>query len=205
MAVTFRVKIDTPRWIEMVREKQYPIAAAAVAALRDVAAISVQEGRADIAAAGPNFRGNWQERLQYRTFDDNDAAGGPSMDAKAVIFHKYGIAGVFEYGATMHGRPLIWIPTTRRGSSANVFGLTSMPTRTKKGQQREIRRSRFLVSATINGQPMLFDKRDKARDRKPVYVGVKQVTVPKKFHITEIVKANWEKLAALFLLHLKDK
>ena len=67
MALGFRVKIDTPQWIKMIREKQYPVAEAAVAALRDVAAMSVQEGRADIAAAGPNFRGNWSEGLQYRS------------------------------------------------------------------------------------------------------------------------------------------
>lgn len=185
MAVGFRVKIDTPKWVKMIREKQYPVAEAAVAALRDVAAMTVQEGRADIAAAGPNFRGNWQERLQYRTFDTTDEAGGPSLKARAVIFHKYGIAGVFEYSATMHGRPLIWIPTTR-----------GAPPASKSGKK--------LTFATVRGTPLAFDANDKNRQRKPLYVGVKQVTVPKTFHVTEIAKANWEKLGALFYLHLKD-
>ena len=184
MAVGFRVKVDTPKWVKMIREKQYPIAEAAVAALRDVAAMSVQEGRADIAAAG-NFKGDWQARLQYRVFDATDESGGPSLNARAVIFHRYGIAGVFEYGATMHGRPLIWIPTTRGAPPARKSG-------------------KRLVSATVRGQPMLFDANDRNRQRKPLYVGVKQVTVPKTFHVTEIAKANWEKLGALFYLHLKD-
>jgi hypothetical protein len=185
MALGFRAKVDTPKWVKMIREKQYPVAEAAVAALRDVAAMSVQEGRADIAAAGPNFRGNWQERLQYLTFDTKDETGGPSLKARAVIFHKYGIAGVFEYGATMHGRPLIWIPFIRGAPPINKSG--------KK-----------LTFATVNGTPLAFDANDRDRHRKPLYHGAKQVTVPKTFHVTEIAKANWEKLGALFYAHLKD-
>lgn len=185
MALGFRVRIDIPHWVEMVRAKQYPVAEAAVAALREVAAVSVQEGRADIAAAGPNFRGNWSEGLQYRSFDTTDDAGGPSLKARAVIFHRYGIAAVFEYGATIHGRPLLWIPVTRGTPPINKSG--------KK-----------LTFATVNGTPLAFDANDRDRHRKPLYHGAKQAVIPRKFHIRDIVKKNWEKLGALFYLNLKD-
>ena len=180
----FKVTSDTPDWIKAIRDKQKPVAEAAVAALREVAATSVQEGRRDIAAAGPNFRQNWQEGLQYRTKGaKRDEVA--SLDAQATIYHRYGIAGIFEHGAVIHGKPLLWIPTTR-----------AAPAPSKSGKK--------LVSATINGKPMLFDANDRDRHRKPLYVGVPQVTIRKTFHITDIVKKNVEKIAAVFIKHFKD-
>src|SRR5580765_4227089 len=194
MALKFSFTSNAAQWRAMMREKNRPVAEAGVAALRDVAALSVQEGRKDIAAAGAGFRrAEWQSGLQYRTKGATEG-GEPSLKATATIFHKYGIAGVFEYGATIKGHPLMWIPTAHKGSLASRFG----------GSILNKKRSEQLVSATVKGTPVLFDKRDKSRDRKPVYIGVPQITIPKKFHVNEIVKRNFEKFAALFYLHFKD-
>jgi hypothetical protein len=92
---------------------------------------------------------------------------------------------VFEHGATIQGKPLLWIPTTEGG-----------PTASRSGKK--------LVSATVRGQPMLFDANDKSRDRKPLYIGVPSVRIPKKFRITEIVKQHAAKIAMLFIKHFKD-
>ena len=185
MAAKIKVTVDQPRWLQMIRDKQRPMATAAVAALRDVAAESVQEGRSNIAAAGAGFtRAQWQSGLQYRTSGATEG-GEPSLQARATIFHKYGIAGVFEYGATIRGRPMLWIPT-RHGA----------PTASKSGKK--------LTSATVRGQPMLFDADDKDRNRKPLYIGVPSVRIPKKFRITEIVKAHAAKIAQAFIKHFKD-
>ena len=175
--------VDTPAWLKMIRDKQRPVATAAVEALRDVAASSVQEGRGDIAGAG-RFKGPWLSGLQYRT--QGAAEGGePSLQAKAIVFHKMGIAGVFEHGATIQGKPLLWIPTQEGGPPASRSG--------KK-----------LTSATVGGKPMLFDANDKDRQRKPLYIGVPSIRIPKKFRITEIVKQNVAKIAQAFLSHFKD-
>ena len=56
----FKVTSDPPDWLQAIRDKQQPVAEAAVAALREVSAESVQEGRKDIAAAG-RFGKTWQE------------------------------------------------------------------------------------------------------------------------------------------------
>jgi hypothetical protein len=109
------------------------------------------------------------------------AGGEPS----AIIFHKFGFAGVFEHGATIAGKPLLWIPTTPGGPRASRSG--------KK-----------LVSATVRGKPMLFDANDRDRDRKPLYIGVPSVRIPKKWRITEIVKEHAAKIADLFRKYLKD-
>ena len=183
MALKFKATSNATEWIKSIREKQRPVAEAAVGALRDVAAMSVQEGRADIAAAG-NFKGGWISGLQYRTIDATDEGGGPSLQAKAIVFHKIGFAGVFESGATIKGKPLLWIPTTHGAPSPKRLG-------------------RKLTFATINGTPLAFAAADKDRHRKPLYIGVEQAVIPKKFHITEIVKANVKKIAAAFLLRFK--
>jgi Family of unknown function (DUF6441) len=182
MPAQFKVTVDQPKWLQMIREKQRPVATAAVAALREAAADAVQEGRQNIAGAG-RFGPTWQQGLQYRTQDAVEG-GEPSLQAKAIIFHKFGIAGVFEHGATISGKPLLWIPTTPGGPPASRSG--------KK-----------LVSATVRGQPVLFDANDRDRHRKPLYVGVPSVRIPKKWRITEIVKQHASQLGALFLKHFK--
>jgi hypothetical protein len=185
MPAKFKVTVATPAWIKMVREKERPVATAAVAALREVAKESVDEGRADIAAAGTGFtHKQWVSGLRFRTVGATKG-GEPSLDAKAIISHRYGIAGVFEYGATIKGKPLLWIPT-RRGA----------PAASKSGKK--------LVSATVRGKPMLFDASDHDPHRKPLYIGVQSVTIGKKFHITEIVTKNVAKIAQAFAKLFKD-
>jgi hypothetical protein len=178
----FKVTSNTPDWLAAIRDKQKPVAEAAVAALRETAANSVQEGRKDIATAGA-FVGTWVSGLQYRTKGARQGAS-PSLNAEATIFHRYGIAAVFEHGATIAGKPLLWIPTTRGG-----------PAPKKSGKK--------LVSATINGHPVLFDAADHDRHRKPLYVGVPSVRIKKRFHITEIVKDNVKHMAELFIKNFK--
>jgi Family of unknown function (DUF6441) len=182
MPMKLNVKFDQPLWLLKIREDQQAVATAAVAALRDVAAESVQEGRRNIAGAG-KFGPKWQSGLQYRT--QNATEGGvPSLQARAIIFHKFGFAGVFEHGATIQGKPLLWIPTTE-----------GAPTASRSGKK--------LVSATVRGQPMLFDANDKDRHRKPLYIGVPSVRIPKKWRITEIVKKHVKNFAAIFAKHFK--
>lgn len=177
MVLKFEVKIDQSVWLEMSRKKQRSVATTYVAALRQTAADAVEEGRRNIAGAG-KFGGKWQSGLQFRM--EGAAEGGePSLQAKAIIFHRFGFAGVFEHGATIAGKPLLWIPTTPGGPPASRSG--------KK-----------LTSATVRGQPMLFDANDRARDRKPLYIGVPSVRIPKKWRITEIVKKHAARFAELF-------
>ena len=182
MALKFKVKADPPEWLKVIRDKQRAVATASVAALREASADAVEEGRADIASAGA-FGPRWQTGLKRRMADATEG-GEASLQARAIIFHKMGIASVFEHGATIQGKPLLWIPTTRGGPPASRSG--------KK-----------LISATVRGQPMLFDANDKDRHRKPLYVGVPSVRIPKKFRITEIVKEHAARIGALFLKYFK--
>ena len=57
MAAKFKVKVDTPAWLKMIRDKQRPVATAAVAALRETAAKRCRKGAATSRAAGAASRG----------------------------------------------------------------------------------------------------------------------------------------------------
>jgi hypothetical protein len=185
MPAKFKVKVATPAWLKMIREKEFPVATAAVEALRETADNAVAEGRADIGQAGPGFtHAKWQSGLRDRMVGATKD-GKPSLQAKEIISHRYGIAGVFEYGATIHGNPLLWIPTK-----------PGAPTASKSGKK--------LVSATVRGKPMLFDANDRDPHRQPLYIGVPSITIPKKFHITEIITKHVAKIAELFVKHFKD-
>jgi len=185
MALRLRVKYDPAAWLTAMTRKQGAVAEAAVASLREIAAESVQEGRVNIASSGRRFATNekWIQGLQYRIV--NATKGGESsLQAKAIIFHRFGIAGVFEHGARIEGKPLLWLPTSPQ-----------VPPIRKSGKK--------LDFATIHGQPVAFDAADRDRHRKPLYVGVRSVHIVKRWRITEIVKANVKKFSALFLKHFK--
>jgi uncharacterized protein DUF6441 len=184
MPAKFKVTVDQPAWLKMIRDKQRPVATAAVEALKETATDAVVEGRSNIAGAG-RFGPKWQSGLQY-ALKDAEAGGEPSLQAKAIIFHKFGIAGVFEHGATIEGKPLLWIPTDPNAPPAGRSG--------KK-----------LVSATVRGQPVLFDAGDRDRHRKPLYIGVPSVRIPKKFRIIEIVKEHAKQIGMMFLKHFKSE
>jgi hypothetical protein len=171
----FVLNVDRSAWDSLVGDNQQALNKAAVAALRETAANAVKEGRSNIAGAG-RFGPRWQQGLQYRMVKGDE----PS----AIIFHKIGFAGVFEHGATIQGKPLLWIPT-RHGA----------PPASKSGKK--------LTFATVGGTPLAFDADDKARDRKPLYIGVPEARIEPKWRIIEIVKEHAAQLAELFFRNFK--
>ena len=104
-------------------------------------------------------------------------------------FTRYGIAGVFEYGATMHGRPLMWIPTTHRRASRHG---------SKIGQETDL-------SATVNGTPLAVRcQRDKDRDRKPLYHRRASRSTSRKNSTSARSSRELSRRWRAVLLHFKD-
>jgi len=185
MALRVRITTDKVKLSRAFLEKTRPIATAAVAALNKVSEDAVDEGRDDIGAAGPGFKhAKWQSGYKYR-IKGATKNGVPSMEAISFFSHRYGLASVFQEGATIKGKPLMWIPT-RKGT----------PPPGKSGKK--------LTFGTIKGVPLAFDAEDHNRKRKPLYIGVPRVVIPKKFHLNEIIEANAEKIGEAFLKEFKD-
>jgi hypothetical protein len=90
-----------------------PIAVAATGAVREVAAQGLTAGRGRIAAAG--FSKRWTDALRVTVYPMT----GVSAHAAAVFRHKIPYAGVFETGAVLSGKPLMWVPL---GNAPNRVG-----------------------------------------------------------------------------------
>src|SRR5580765_5219605 len=138
---------------------------AAQGAVKDAAAEAVKQGRAQIASAG--FSSRWQRGLQSKFL-----GGDPNKPAR-LIFHRVAFMSVFERGATIGGKPLLWLPIEE-----NLPGNVRSP-RKYHGK---------LVSVNVAGKPpMLFDAAK--RDLGPLFVGVKQVKIRKRFALIELFKS----------------
>lgn len=146
---------------EAAEETARKINEAKAAAVKDVARFAVKEGRANIAAAG--FSTRWQGGLRWKFIS--------GTDPEVLIWHKIGLATVFERGMTIGGQPLLWIPTGKLGRKPFGFG----PRKYK----------RKLVSVNVAGKPpLLFDPA--RRELGPLFVGVRQVDIRKRFDLLRI-------------------
>lgn len=133
----------------------------------------VTKGRADISGAG-RFGARWTAGLTF------DVTGGETTRTvsirEAVPYWR-----VFQYGAIIHGNPLLWIPLQRGG-----------------GRARDYPGRLFRVDRKSGGVPLLLS----ADDKQVKYTGHESVRIPKKFHLVEIVRAETKTLGALFKLEM---
>jgi hypothetical protein len=146
----------------LIAQIQSQVADAEAGAVQDAAKLAVTLGRANIAAAG--FPAQWQKALTSKFFPNK---GG---DPAALIFDTSRFAGVFERGARISGRPLLWLPL-----EGNLPTGIHTP-RAYRGR---------LVSVNVAGKPpLLFDAGH--RELGPLFVGVSQVNIRKRFDLYRI-------------------
>jgi hypothetical protein len=119
-------------------------------------------GRQDIRAGG-NFRSDrWQQgfhaKLSYQS----------RSDLSIRITHDVRYWVVFEEGRVIHGKPLLWIPLH---FATEAFGLRA----------RDYPLPLFRVDRPGKA-PLLLDRTG------PKYFGKESVTIPKKWHLRQIVR-----------------
>jgi hypothetical protein len=171
-----------------VRELQRPVAEAATAAVRDAGNAAVKDGRAGIARAG--FSQKWQNALRSDVYPKNRV----SMRPAAHIRHKIPYAGVFEEGATIPGRPLLWLPLPTVPVGPGGRRLTP---------KKFIAQGNQLVSVKRPGKrPLLVGKvGDKSV---PLFFGIPTVTIRKKFDVVAAVRRAAARLGEFYLKNLKS-
>lgn len=163
---------------EAAEEVARKINEAKAAAVKDVARFAVKEGRANIAAAG--FSGRWQGGLRWKFIS--------GTDPEVLLWHKIGLATVFERGMSISGKPLLWIPTQQQGKKKFGFGPRKY--------------GRKLVSVNVPGKaPMLFDAQ--RRELGPLFVGVRQANIRKRFDLLRIFATAAEKLREFYEQRIK--
>lgn len=146
---------DTERW-------GLAIARACTLAYRACAKLIDSRGKTDIARSG-KFGARWQEGLKVLTLPRQ----GFSIENQIIIGHDQIGARLFEYGGTVRGKPLLWIPL----SFSNAKGRKA----------REYPGGLFRVNRR-GKSPLLLSRIDK----KPKYVGKRQVTIRQRWHIRDI-------------------
>jgi hypothetical protein len=146
--------------------------------LRQLSDEMLVAGRADMAAGGNFGSSRWQQGL---------VAGldiGPSHSV-LTISHLVPYWGVFEFGAVIQGRPLLWIPLSFSdavGKKASEYG------------------GLFRVNRKSGGAPLLLS----IADKKPKYFGKERVTIPKKFHLRAVTREVWQTFRDVFASLRKD-
>lgn len=164
---------------EMIEEIERQVDEAMAGAVQDAAEIAVAEGRSNITGAG--FSGRWQNALQSKFFPNK---GG---DPGALIFHSMPLAGVFERGVRISGRPLLWLPIKK-----------NLPA----GVRSPRKYGRKLVSVNVAGKPpLLFDAAD--RKRGPLFFGTPAVTIRKRFDLLRIFARAAERMQEFYEQRIK--
>lgn len=134
------------------------------------------EWATDVSQAG-NFGPRWKEALKVEI----DPPSGRTARI-AITVRMVGIPywRVHEYGATIMGKPLLWIPLPWTGLIMRA---------------REYGRRYGLFRVEREGKnPLLFSFTDK----RPKYVGVESVTLRKRFHLRQIIRRAGKSFGAFY-------
>jgi len=181
-----------------------PMAEAAQGAIAAAGNIVKVEARADIAAAG--LGAGFVKALRVDIYPK----GRNSLNATAHVYHKIPYAGVFEEGATIRGRPRMWV------------ALPNVPQRYgRKPMTPELFRKSIGTLAFVKPpgkRPLLFAKAKAGKNTTrislarfraagsgpgpfvsvPVFVGLDSVSIRKRLKIAGIVRSARDRLPQLY-------
>jgi hypothetical protein len=192
---------------------EQPIAKAATAAVREAAELAKTEGRASIAAAG--FGRKWQNALRSKVYPPNR----DSLRPAALIYHKVPYARVFEEGAVIRGKPLLWLPlpNTPMGAGgrripANKFRQeVGMPLYTiQRPGKPPMLGANVRMTGARAGKAISLGLLRRGRNPGgkgtvhlvPLYVGVEVASIGKKFGIFDAIRRAAARLPALYVRHV---
>jgi hypothetical protein len=191
-----------------------PIAKAATAAIKDTAAEILRAGRANIASAG--FSAKWQSGLRAVVTPKS----GDSVDASVHAFHTRGFATVFETGAQISGKPLLWLPlptipdkiegrpmtpknfvrsigplfTIRAAGKPPMLGSYMQGIAGSKVTIAKLRRGRALAKLGVRGRGGLA--RAKGVISVPVFIGISSVSIKRHWNLTGVYSVARDNLAS---------
>jgi hypothetical protein len=181
----FRFKSDFGKAFEKETNKVIlPITVAAQAALKEVGKVSVKEGRASIKGAG-RFHGAWVTGFRQRFYKNR------GLDAAVLIYHRIGLASVFETGVQIIGRPLLWLPVRRLAA----FG------KGNRSPRQLIAAGMKLVKVERPGKrPLLVES-----GGNPMFVGIDAVRLRKRFNLLAIIRRTADRMAEFYIRNVKAK
>lgn len=148
-------------------------------AANDVVEYVLPRALADISKAG-KFGARWTDGFRGKVTE-----GGGFIRVsftEAVPYWR-----VFQNGAVIHGRPLLWIPLSFAKDAQGV-------------NARDYPGRLFRVDRKNGGAPLLMAA---GKPAQPKYFGKESVTIPKKFHLVEIVREGAKRLKEFYSKRMK--
>lgn len=202
---------------QALREKYQPLAEAGKETIVEIADEVKTKARQDIASAG--FSKRWQNALRVDVYPKNKV----SLNAAALVYHKIPYADVFESGATIRGKPQLWLPLTSTPKKVGRYRMTPERFINEIGPLQLVRRA--------GGKPLLFGKMEVSRNQArsgdygkvtlpklrkgaaqsgiiravPLFVGVDSVKLRDRFSINEIVDRAVGRMGETFIRKLDAK
>lgn len=138
------------------------------------------QGRANIAAGGNFSSARWQQGFEAKVSYRSRA------DINIRVTHSVPYWRVFENGAVIRGRPLLWIPLS--GSNADHLGVRA----------RDYPTPLFRVDRKAGGAPLLHD------GNAPQYFGKESVTIPRKWRLRDIVRSVARRMGTFYKQAMRD-
>lgn len=169
-------------------EKKKPFQAAALAAFEDASKLLQAKGRDNIRSAG--FSSHFQSGWTTKVFPND---GDPAVYGH----HKRSFANVFERGAVVRGKPLLWLPLPKTPKFIGGKRTTASLWARVVGPLRSVR-------IHSGGKPLLVGKLPGGQESVPLFVGVRAAKIGKRLDITRVGEAVADAIPALFEKHLKE-
>jgi hypothetical protein len=220
LGLRFTFEVLTGRFQEDVDAFSATIADASTETMDKVGVIVKTDGRAAIASAG--FSKRWQNALRVKRYPERRT----SINAALWVHHKIQYAGVFAEGATIAGKPLLWLPlsTTPKRMSGNM-------TRPDRLATILGGRSRLVSMGSPGGTPLLGARIRISRTAAsrstpprvtlaalrrgdgegtgvlrtiPLFFGVRETKVPKKISIAEICQRARDRIPSLYAASIAE-
>jgi hypothetical protein len=181
-----KIKHLSDAWTDV----QKRVAKAATAAMWEAGETAVREGRQQIAAAG--FKDGyfpWQKSFKATNFPLN---GRDSLRPAVRVRHMVYLASVFEFGTTIgpRSRSLMWLPLEKNLPPGFRGGPSKFP-----GKLYSVKKA--------SGRPLLVGRKPGSRDRVPMFVGVARATMPKKFHLYDVIQKAADRLEEFYVKHFQ--
>lgn len=193
-----------------------PIGNAAEAALRTATDQAKLRARESIASAG--FSTKWQNALRGDVYKN----GSGGLSTAAAVYHKIPYADVFESGATIRGKPMLWVAMSHTPKKVARKRMTPQRFEESIGELFAIKKgARPLLAASMmvsktaakKGPPYKVTLAALRRGAAgtgngvavsvPLFVGIPTVSIKKKFKVGKAVQDAVESLPQLYLQNLK--
>lgn len=204
----------TGQFDKAMRDMHRPMSEAGLGAITAASDDVKRDGRASIAAAG--FSKRWQNTLRTDVYPNEEKP----ISAAAHIWHKIPYAGVFEEGATIRGKPKLWValPGTpkklaRKKTTPQHFAQTIGPLfpLSTKGRRPLLAASMAVSKAAAKRgppyKPTLAGLRRGAAGQGiiravPLFIGLDSVRIGRKFGVSKAIERAAARLPELYLKHL---